>query len=180
MYTRNDAITHGRLLISVNANGGPALTAVAAGRGAWLSSSVGPDRRSPITPAPLDGQTPRPPTSRQRRANRFMLVPLRTALSQNDVDDGPPSPLTHSQSANAIADNKEPRARLMQGRCNRRKRIIATKEVTTSESYRLGSKQPPYITLLHYYSIFCYYNIFVLLLFILLLFAQRNNSIIII
>lgn len=51
MYTRNDAITHGRLLISVNANGGPALTASAAGLGG-LAIIVG---------------RARPPQSRPRR-----------------------------------------------------------------------------------------------------------------
>jgi len=89
------------------------------GWGAWLSLSVGPDRHGPITPAPSDGQTPRPPTPWRRRANRSTLAALRTALSRVVVDGGPPSPPSGTRSANAAADNKEPRARPMQGHCKR-------------------------------------------------------------
>lgn len=69
VYTRNDAITHGRLLISVNANGGPVRLVVGG-----LSSSVGPERRVSLLP---NAWTPRPPPPCRRRRKRYTLVTLR-------------------------------------------------------------------------------------------------------
>lgn len=128
VHTRNDdAITHGRLLISVNANGGPALRRRWGGRVAWgrRRGTAGYHPRSGPTAAhpPLQrARTPPPRPPPPPRPARTLVTPARAALSRR---------------GRAHADNKEPRA----PRRRRRRPVGSTRSKDGVRCYRRADAQ---------------------------------------
>lgn len=127
VYTKNDAITHGRLLISVNANGGPVQPwdgGAAEGVAIIIGRARPPRFLPPTRPCRTTAaRTPRTPPPQRRRSQRRTLAALR-----------PRYPVARTPTTKNRARRTQPK----DGVCRRRRRrilssyrIVVVKEVSS-------------------------------------------------